>query len=386
MQYQEFANGHAGRLVSSDGVWAFFPNPLPPQMDYRSELVELIAQAETDLGTLNGVGGRLANPHLLIMPYIRREAVLSSRIEGTQSTLSDLFLFEVEPDELPQVPDVREVRNYVRAMEEALRRLEELPLSLRLVRQLHATLLEGVRGQEYTPGDFRRHQNWIGVPGTSIENARYVPPPVPQMHAALDAWEKFLHVRRGFPVLVQCAMLHYQFEAIHPFADGNGRVGRLLITLFLCERQRLTQPLLYLSAFFEGYRDEYYDRLLAVSRDGDWTGWLEFFLSGVSSQSRAAVRQADKIFDLHGDYRQRLQKGRATGSTLATLDRLFENPYVTVSGVARATGKTKPTAQRVIDRLVKAEIVEEITGQRWGRVFCARELLRALEEPPAERE
>ena len=360
------------------------PNPVPPEIDYRPGLVDLLAQAEADLGRLHGTGDRLANPHLLVFPYIRREAVLSSRIEGTQSTLSDLFLFEVAPEQRSRYADVREVGNYVRAMTEALDQLDQLPLSLRLVRQLHATLLEGVRGQEHIPGEFRRHQNYIAPPGTPLQEATFVPPPVPEMRQALDAWEKFLHLRQGVPVLLQCAMLHYQFEAIHPFLDGNGRVGRLLITLFLCERGRLRHPLLYLSAFFERYRKEYYDRLLAVSRDGDWASWLEFFLRGLSSQSRAGVNQAARILDLHQAYRERLQKGRATAATMMTLDRLFENPYVTVKRIAQATKTTPPTAQRIIDRLLEAKIVEEITGQKWGRVFCAAELLRALEAPPGE--
>lgn len=362
-------------------MWAFVPHPLPPEFAYSPDLVGLLSEADAALGRLAGIGERLPNPHLLIYPYVRREAVLSSRIEGTQSTLSQLLLFEVDQQEASG-PDVHEVSNYVLALEEGLARLDKLPLSLRLVRQLHSRLMYGVRGSERAGGSFRRHQNYVAPAGAPITEATYIPPPVPEMNEALQAWEKFLHLRRGVPVLIQCAMLHYQFEAIHPFDDGNGRVGRLLITLFLCERNRLRQPLLYLSAFFERYRTEYYDRLLAVSRDGDWAGWISLFLRGVASQARAGAKHADHILDLHASYRQRLREARATPPTQATLDGLFKNPYITARAVAEMTHTTPPTAQNIIDRLIKAGIVEEITGQKWGRVYCAQELLKALAEPP----
>lgn len=385
MEKKEFEESPAGHLVKAEqGAWAFVPNPLPPELDYRAELVDLISDAEANLGALRGIGDRLPNPHILIMPYVRREAVLSSRIEGTQSTLSDLYLFEVAEAEASRHPDVQEVANYVSALTEGLDSLDQLLLSLRLVRQLHETLMTGVRGDEASPGAFRRHQNYIGARRTSIGNATYVPPPVPQMNDALSAWEKFLHMRKGVPVLVQCALVHYQFEAIHPFADGNGRVGRLLITLFLCERGRLGQPLLYLSAFFERYRDEYYRRLLAVSRDGDWVGWLEYFLRGVSSQSRSAVAHAAKILDLHQAYRDRLQATRVPGSTLAMLDWLFANPFVTAKSIAQACRTGVPTAQNNIDRFRGEGILTEITGKKRGRIYCAEELLRTLDEPPSE--
>ncbi|MCP4249573.1 MAG: Fic family protein [bacterium] len=382
MNYKAFKNSKAGQLVRSEGSWAFVPNPLPPLIDYGTDLVELLTQAESDLGKLCGIGGRLANPHLLIVPYIKREAVLSSRIEGTQSTLSDLYLFEVDPEVSTRQPDVQEVANYVQAMNEGLAALNTLPLSLRLIRQIHGHLMEGVRGQDQTPGEFRRHQNYIGPLGTPIKEATFVPPPVPQMHEALNQWEWFLHAESGTSPLVECAMLQYQFEAIHPFSDGNGRVGRLFITLFLQQRGRLELPLLYLSAFFERNRSEYYERLLAVSRGGDWPGWLTFFLRGVASQSRASALHAGLILKLHENYRQRLQERRATGHTLATLDRLFRNPFVTARDIATATKTSPPTAQKIIDRLLEVEIIYETTGQTWGRIYCAGELLRTLEDIP----
>lgn len=231
-------------MRSPKGYYAFVPHSLPPKLTYTDELIGNLSEADRKLATLEGVGRRLPNPHLLVNPYMRREAVLSSRIEGTQASMSDLFLFEAEHSEEARPSDVREVWNYVRALTHGLKRLSQLPLSLRLTRELHRELTRGVRGEKRNPGEFRRDQNWVGPPGCSLNDAVFVPPPSREMTDALDDWEKFLHVRdRSLPPLLQCAMLHYQFEAIHPFEDGNGRVGRLLIVLFLCERELLTQPL-----------------------------------------------------------------------------------------------------------------------------------------------
>ncbi|MGH7372019.1 MAG: Fic family protein, partial [Candidatus Methylomirabilales bacterium] len=248
MDPAEFSGSPSGKVVRTpQGYWAFVPNPLPPPIQYDPETVGLLSDADRGLGHLAGIGQLLPNPHLLIAPYIRREAVLSSRIEGTQASLSDLLYFEAAEEEPPRAPDVQEVQNYVRAMEYGLKQLKKLPLSLRLVREIHAILMGGVRGEQRRPGEFRQTQNWIGPPGCSLVEATFVPPPVSEMNDALGAWEKFLHEVKDIPPLVQCAVLHYQFEAIHPFLDGNGRAGRLLITFFLCERGYLPQPLLYLS-------------------------------------------------------------------------------------------------------------------------------------------
>jgi len=256
-----FQNSPSGRLVRAvDGYWAFVPNPLPPELTWDSPLASLASRADLALGTLSGLGETLPNPHLLIYPFIRKEAVLSSRIEGTQSSLSELLLFEATRAEKQR--DVREVQNYVRAMEYGLKRLGDLPLSLRLIRELHAILMEGVRGERATPGEFRQSQNWIGPPGCTLNDATFVPPPVTEMREALDHLEEFLHADTELPPLVELALIHYQFETIHPFLDGNGRIGRLLIALFLCQRGILTKPLLYLSAFFEHHRQEYYQYLL----------------------------------------------------------------------------------------------------------------------------
>lgn len=376
----EFRSSPSGKVIRTpNGYWAFVPHPLPPSVEYDAETVALLSDADRGLGNLAGIGQLLPNPHLLIAPYIRREAVLSSRIEGTQASLSDLLFFEAAEEEPPRAPDVQEVRNYVRAMEYGVARLAKLPLSLRLVREIHARLMRGVRGEHARPGKFRQSQNWIGPPGCNLTEATFVPPPVSEMTEALGEWEKFLHEAKGIPPLVQCALMHYQFEAIHPFLDGNGRVGRLLITFFLCERGHLPQPLLYLSAFFERYRDEYYARLLEVSRSGDWMGWVQFFLRALATQASDAVANSQRILALQQRYREELRKRKAKATALAIRDELFLNPYVTATRLVERLGVSFPTVQAAIDRLVEAGILREVTGRQRNRIYCAEELLRTIE-------
>lgn len=380
MNPADFSGSSSGSVVRTvGGYWAFVPNPLPPPIAYDQDMVELLSEADRGLGRLAGVGEILPNPHLLIAPYIRREAVLSSRIEGTQASLSDLLYFEAAEEEPPRAPDVQEIRNYVLALEYGLERLKRLPISLRLVREIHAQLMQGVRGEERRPGEFRQNQNWIGPPGCSLTEATLVPPPVPEMNEALGEWEKFLHGAKGIPPLVQCALLHYQFEAIHPFLDGNGRAGRLLITFFLCERGHLPQPLLYLSAFFDQHRDEYYRKLLDVSRVGDWIGWIRFFLQGISLQASAAVLDSHRIIDLQQRYREMLQRRKAGATAIAVMDQLFLNPFVSTTRLAKRLGVSFPTVQATIDWLEKAKVLREITGRQRNRIYCAEELLRAIE-------
>lgn len=385
MNPADFKGSTSGKVIQAIGGYpAFVPNPLPPQIEYDDEMVDLLSYADWGIGNLAGVGQLLPNPNLLIAPYMRREAVLSSRIEGTQASLSDLLFFEAaEEEKSPRTPDVREVRNYVLAMQYGLGRLAELPLSLRLVREIHERLMEEVRGEEKRPGEFRERQNWIGPPGCSLSEATFVSPPVPEMHEAVGEWEKFLHEAMHIPPLIQCALMHYQFEAIHPFLDGNGRVGRLLITFFLCERGYLPQPLLYLSAFFERYRDQYYARLLEVSRSGDWSGWIKFFLRGVGEQASAAVLDSKRIMKLQQNYREQLQRSKASPTVFAITDELFLNPFVSATRLAKRLGRRVLTVQTAINWLVKAGILREITGRKRNRIYCADELLRAIEGEPA---
>jgi len=379
---EDFANSAAGQCKRTpQGYWAFVPNPLPPKIDYLSSLVSLLSDADRALGELAGVGRLLPNPHLLIAPYIRREALLSSRIEGTQATLDDLLLFEAVPSKGDLEPDLLEVTNYIRTMEYGLKRLETLPISCRLVGEIHKYLVQEVRGRYSTSGEFRTSQNWIGPPGCTLNEATFVPPPVQEMKDAMSDWEKYLHSEPGEPPLVRCGLMHYQFEAIHPFLDGNGRVGRLLITFFLCQRGYLPQPLLYLSAYFERNRAEYYDRLLRVSTAGDWLGWLGFFLRGIVTQAKDAVNWSAQLIDLHENYRRRLLGKRVPKGAHGIVDELFVNPYITISGASKRWSVSYKTARSAIEKLAELNILEEVTGQKRNRVYRASELLHMLSEP-----
>lgn len=370
----------SGRYVPlAGGGRAFVPAPLPPALEWTPDLAAAESEASLLLGRLSGLGAGLLNPHLLIRPFVRREAVLSSRIEGTQATLGELLADEAGAAVERAPDDLKEVRNYVFALEEGIARLPKLPLSLRLVKQLHRTLMKDVRGDSAAPGEFRRIQNWIGPRGATLLNARYVPPSPNELPALLDAWEKFMH-DRSLPPLSHAALLHYQFEAIHPFIDGNGRVGRSLITLFLIEREILASPLLYLSAFFEASRRDYYDYLTAVSERSEWQPWLLYFLRGVAHQARDALRRVERIGALREKWRRRLAS-RQTKTVMALLDRITENPFVTVTGAGRDLAIAFTTAQRAIDTLVAHKILRQTDDARRGRVYVAKTLLEILDEP-----
>jgi Fic family protein len=304
---------------------------------------------------------------------VRREAVQSSKIEGTQASLSDILLDEATPahQEAANADDLREVHNYVAALEHGIRRLKELPLSLRLVRELHEKLMTGVRGKHATPGEFRRSQNWIGPTGTNLMNAPYVPPPVDEMTELLSDWERYLHVRDQAPDLIQCAIMHQQFESIHPFLDGNGRVGRLLITLFLIERGRLSQPLLYLSDFVERHRSDYYDMLQRVRTHGEWIPWLRYFLTGVEETARDAATRARRLLELRETMLQQAEP--------ALVDQLFINPYITISKAAEVLGVSQPTATKVLRKLEAEGVLQEVTRRSWGKVYLAAGVLAAIE-------
>ena len=369
-----------GRTIRcAEGYMAFIPNPLPPALDWTPELVAALSEADHLLGRLAGAGGRLPNPHLLIRPFIRREAVLSSHIEGTQATLGELLASEAGAAVERSPDDLREVANYVVALEYGVGRLRKLPLSLRLTREIHQRLMKDVRGNTATPGEFRRSQNWIGPPGSTPATASYIPPPPLEMRECLGAWETFLH-DRSLPPLVQVAFAHSQFEAIHPFLDGNGRVGRLLITLFLVARDILPSPLLYLSAFFDATRRDYYDRLNGVTRKGAWADWLVYFLSGVARQSEDALGRSERMLGLLEDWR-REAAGGPSKVPLQVLDFLASNPYITVKGASEKLGVAFTTAQRAIERLEKQKVLTQVGEGKRDRVYCAQALLKILEEP-----
>jgi Fic family protein len=375
------ARNPPGRWIKTlEGYRAYHPNPLPPVIEWTQSLAVALANASNLVGKLAGEGRRLPNPHVLIRPFVRREAVFSSRIEGTQSTLGELLAAEAGAAVARSPDDLREVGNYVVALEYGIERLKTLPLSLRLVREVHEKLMTGVRGQHATPGEFRRTQDWIGRPGDTLAQAAYVPPPPDSLLEHLSAWERFLHDRM-LPPLVHAALAHYQFEAIHPFLDGNGRVGRLLITLELCEREVLPAPLLYLSAFFEATRADYYDGLRGVSENGDWPAWLQYFLNGVARQAEDAVSRAERINALLERWRKKLSRDAGVKNALRMVEMLGGNPFVTPRGAEKHLGLAYNTVMRAIGQLEKYGIVKEVSGARRDRAYCAQKLLDILEEP-----
>ena len=345
-----------------------FRASLPPSLSWDEALTVDLSNADRAIGRLAGEGRRMPNPHLLIRPFIRKEAVLSSRIEGTQATLGELLAAEAGAAVDRSPADLWEVGNYVTALEYGLERMDTLPVSLRLVRELHEFLMRGVRGDVATPGEFRRSQNWIGPPGCTLNEATYVPPPPSELIACLDAWERFLH-DDALPPLVHAALAHSQFEAIHPFLDGNGRVGRLLITLLLVNRGVIPSPLLYLSAYFEATRQEYYARLLGVTERGEWEEWLTYFLRGVALQSEDAVDRIQRIDDLFSHWKQGLVRGQSRLPERA-LDLFAENPFWTVGGLAKRLEVAFTTAQRAIDRLETEGVVTQVGAARRNRVYC----------------
>lgn len=380
MDIEKFKNSPTGKLIRTENKYfAFVPHPLPPPGldNFSAEFVGILSEADRSIGVLKSLSKLIPNPNLLVAPYIRKEAVQSSRIEGTQASLSDIFYYEATKEE-PKHSDVMEVLNYVKAMNYGLLRLKELPLSLRLVREIHLKLMKGVRGERMKPGEFRTTQNWIGPPGCSLSEATYVPPPVLEMKEAMSHWEKFIHKENSMAPLIKCALMHYQFEAIHPFLDGNGRVGRLMITFYLYEKGYLQHPILYLSDFFERYRNEYYDLLLRVSQDGDWDAWLRYFIRAVAVQSKVAEETGHKILNLQKKYREQLQKKSVPTPVFELLDMLFLNPFVSLPGASDFLNVTWPTAKASVERLVKMGILEEVSGRKRNRIYCAKGIFDIL--------
>ena len=386
MDPQQFTHP-AGQVLKSSSdktaYWTFFPHPLPPALSLDAELVRTLSAADRALGELAGLGRLLPNPHLLIGPFLRREAVLSSRIENTETDIADLYAYEAGQLSLPGLnlppeKDVREVYNYVQALEYGLERINTLPVSLRLIREVHARLLEGVRGKERNPGEFRTSQNWIG--GTTIDNATFVPPPADEMKEALYALENYLHGEEDYPPLIRLAFIHYQFETIHPFLDGNGRIGRLLLALLLVNWKLLPLPLLYLSAYLDRYRSDYFERLQAVRERSEWREWVMFFLQGVAEQARDTGLRAKRLQDLQEEWRQQLTKGRASTLPLRLVDRLFEIPILTIPQAQRLLEVTYVSAQRTVEKLVEAGILHPLSEQAYGRMFCAEAIIQVIGE------
>jgi len=379
---ERFRDSTAGKPIrTSGGYWAFVPNPLPPELVWSDGMVSKLSEAERSLAALGEKGSDFANPLTMVQPFIRREAVLSSRIEGTRADLDDLYRFQARPDpDRAGAGDELEVANYARALQYGIGRLNSLPVSLRLIREMHARLFEGLSGRHATPGEFRRSQNWIGPPGSTLENAPYVPPPVDDMHAGLDQLEKYLHAPSELPGLIRIGLIHYQFEAIHPFLDGNGRIGRLLIALLLRHWGLLTHPWLYLSGYFDVHRQAYYDGLLGVSERGDWEGWLGLFLEAVARQSEEAGACLDRLEELRAHYEQLLANERSAVGLMKVLIFLFGQPMATVRQVERGIGASHyKIAQRYVQRLVELGILREITGGRRDRIYRADGIFDAIQ-------
>lgn len=370
------------------GYRAFIPAALPPVPPIRldGEIQDGLSRADRALGRLDGSILTLPNPDLFVAMYVRKEAVLSSQIEGTQSSLQDLLAAEAHVLSPGRPSDVKEVVNYVRAMNHGLARLPELPVSVRLIREIHARLMEGVRGQHLTPGELRSSQNWIGPAGCTLHEATFVPPPSHEVPRLLSELERFLHEDHQLPLLVRIGLAHAQFETIHPFLDGNGRVGRLLITFLLCEKGVLVKPVLYLSHYFKRYRQEYYACLQAVREEGDWETWLAFFLRGIHEVSYEATETARQILELRERHRQLITEelGRAAGKGHQLLEYLFENPIVSVEDVRDLVASSYPAANNLVHQFQRLGVLHEMTGQKRNRRFVYREYTALFNDEPGE--
>ena len=378
MQYEDFINSPSGILVPTDhGQRAFVPNPLPPATIHLQKFIIPWSEAIEAIGELNGIGRTITNPYLLIRPLQRREVVSSSSMEGTYTTVDELLIAEVH-EASSITPDTREVLNYMNALKAAIDSLESVPLSLRSIRNAHHAMLRNVgrgRGASVRPGEFKQFQNFIGGSG-AIEHALFIPPPPSECMKCLENLESYMHEpETDLDTLINSALIHYQFEAIHPFADGNGRVGRMLIILHLFMKKKLVQPLLYLSPIFEERKDEYIDRMYAVSSKGDWEGWISFYLTAVRDAARQTIRLADQIFSLQRDYRARHQKTRLSANLLSVIDTLFEHPVISIPTIQSNLNVTYPAAKKNVDILVRSGILTEIEGSTNPRLFAARDII-----------
>ncbi len=364
------------------GYRAFIPTPLPPKPAVKivGELQNLLSRADMALARLDGVAQMLPNVDLFIAMYVKKEALLSSQIEGTQASLDDLFSYE-SGDKLENLNDVTEVLNYVKAMNYGLDRLQNLPMSLRLIKEIHALLLKDVRGSERHPGEFKRSQNWIGPPGCTLSEASYVPPPPHEALEDMGALERYFHDKERLPILVDCALIHYQFETIHPFLDGNGRMGRLLITFYLCWKGVLHKPLLYLSYYFKNNRQEYYDRLNMVRTTGNYEQWVDFFLRGVVDIAGASMDTAGQILELQTHHRRLLwEKKISSPIAVGILEQLFYTPTISIARIAEKFNVSYQAASKLVSQLEKVKILRETTGRKRDRRYVYSDYLDILAE------
>ena len=386
MRESDFTAASPGRLVPADTLdgsyWpAFVPNPLPPTVNWSNQTVGMLSQADWALSRLDGRGADLPDPHLLIGPMSTREAVASTRIEGGLSDILDIYQYQIDENS-DEDHHAEEVDNHIKAMRRGIERLNSLPVSLRLIREVHEVLMSGVRGRDRLAGEFRTVQAFISGPIGGIQNARYVPPPRNEMLPALYTLEEFWHSSSDLPTLVQLALIHYQFEAIHPFEDGNGRTGRLLLTLLLCSRGYLTHPWLYLSDYLDAHRQTYVDLLLSVSLNGDWERWIEFFLTAIAAVATDAFNRVEKLLAVRNDYQNRVRHHRAAGSAFQLIDALFELPYVTVSRASKELSLSHTAAQGHLARFGSAGILTPVEGRLRPQLYVAQGILDVIAEEP----
>jgi Fic family protein len=374
--YSASSYGKARRTPGRHGYVAYFPSPIARTIKLPARTVRLLGEAEASLGRLDGIGRLLPDPYLLTRPYLLREAISSTRIEGTQATIAEVYDVDAGGD-APNA-DVEEVLGYVDAMRWGLQQRDALPLSRRLLREMHRRLMAGTRDRDRSPGEVRTTQNWIGEPGSTIETARFVPPPPAELAALLADWERFANEDPEMPLLVQNALLHAQFERIHPFLDGNGRLGRLILVYFLIVRGRLSAPLLYLSSYLDRERQRYYHGLDAISARGDVVPWIDLFLTAVETQAGDAVTRAQRIVELRESYRQ-AAASISSAFGMALVDLICENPVVTTRLVERKLDVSRPTSLRLLRRLEELQVLEEdAAGARGQRRYVARELMAAV--------
>ena len=356
---------------------AFVPQKLPPKIDYDAKIILALSEADSTLSELSGAGLLLPNPDLLVIPYLKKEALSSSRIEGTRISLSDYFLSEAKGIKKEDV-EASEIGNYLRAMNSALKKIKTEPISVKLIREMHGVLMKGVRGSELLPGSFRPVQNWIGPEGTPIRDATFVPPHQKKVKELVTQLVEYINRKDDMPLLIKCALMHYQFETIHPFCDGNGRIGRSLITLYLCNKNKISKPLLYASDYFEKHRREYYDILLNTNKTGNFKEWIKFFLRAVKVQSKDALERTIKLQKLREDYQIRTKDHKQIRNLLNVVDVLFMNPFVQINQITSLLGVTYPTAKKAINNLVKLNILRPVGKSERNKLFVAYEILAAV--------
>src|SRR3989344_6980998 len=381
MEVSEF-KGAFGKLDEREDkeygkYFSFIPNKLPPKFDYNPLLVLALSKADSTLSKLSGAGLLLPNPDLLIIPYLKKEALSSSRIEGTQISLSDYFLSEAKGITKEDI-EATEVGNYLHAIRRTLKEIETKPISIKLIKEMHRILLKGVRGNELLPGNFRPVQNWIGPKNTKIKDATFVPPPKEEVERLIRELIDYLNSYDEMPLLIKCALMHYQFETIHPFCDGNGRIGRALITLYLCKKNKISKPLLYASDYFEKHRREYYDLLLNTNKSGKFEEWIKFFLEAIKVQSEDALDRTIKIQNLREEYRKKIIKEKQANNLIKVMDNLFFNPYTTINQISAQLKVTYPTAKKIVDQFIKLGILKETKQKEREKLFVGHEILNII--------